>query len=181
MSGINQFRDANWRKLNCQCKLSLTKWIYRKLLNNEFSPRWSKRRLRIYFYLKQIVNDKLKFLLDFVLVAVILLSNKYKVNPDNMATPLAASIGDVVSIAMLSFITSILFANLGEFCVWAWLMSLLITNFYPDTHLWTTYVVIAVYCFLLPFWVMIVLRNRYTRPVLKSGWIPVLSALFISG
>lgn len=51
---------------------------------------------------------------DFVLVAVILLSNKYKVNPDNMATPLAASIGDVVSISMLSFITSILFSNLGE-------------------------------------------------------------------
>lgn len=55
------------------------------------------------------------FHVDFVLVAVILLSNKYKVNPDNLATPLAASIGDVVSISMLSFITSILFANLGEF------------------------------------------------------------------
>lgn len=54
---------------------------------------------------------------DFVLVAVILLSNKYKVNPDNMATPLAASIGDVVSISMLSFITSILFSNLGKFVV----------------------------------------------------------------
>lgn len=51
---------------------------------------------------------------DFVLVAVILLSNKYKVNPDNLATPLAASIGDVVSITMLSFITTVLFANLGE-------------------------------------------------------------------
>lgn len=46
-----------------------------------------------------------------------MLSNKYKVNPDNMATPLAASIGDVVSIAMLSFITSILFVRLGEFMV----------------------------------------------------------------
>lgn len=56
------------------------------------------------------------FVLDFVLVAVILLSTKYKVNPDNMATPLAASIGDVVSISILSFITSLLFRNLGEHC-----------------------------------------------------------------
>lgn len=55
------------------------------------------------------------FVLDFVLVAVILLSMKYKVNPDNMATPLAASIGDVVSISILSFITSLLFRNLGMF------------------------------------------------------------------
>lgn len=55
--------------------------------------------------------------LDFVLVAVILLSKRFKMNPDNLATPLAASIGDVVSIAMLSFITSILFANLCKFQV----------------------------------------------------------------
>ncbi|CAO1412600.1 unnamed protein product [Diamesa hyperborea] len=102
------------------------------------------------------------FVLDFVLVAVILLSKRFKMNPDNLATPLAASIGDVVSIAMLSFITSILFANLS-------------------THLWITYVVIGAYCILLPFWIFLVLRNRYTRPVLKSGWVPVLSALFISG
>lgn len=50
---------------------------------------------------------------DFVLVGVILLSNKYKVNPDNMATPLAASIGDVVCLTLLSLITSTLYANLG--------------------------------------------------------------------
>lgn len=52
---------------------------------------------------------------DFVLVAVILLSNKLKMNPDNLATPLAASIGDVVSISLLSFIASLLFEHLGEF------------------------------------------------------------------
>jgi solute carrier family 41 len=50
-----------------------------------------------------------------VLVAVILVSNRYKVNPDNLATPLAASIGDVVSITMLSFAVSFLYANLSEF------------------------------------------------------------------
>lgn len=53
--------------------------------------------------------------LDFVLVAVILLSNRFKMNPDNLATPLAASIGDVVSISLLSFIASLLFENIGKF------------------------------------------------------------------
>lgn len=52
--------------------------------------------------------------LDFVLVAVIILSKKYKMNPDNLATPLAASIGDVVAISLLSFIASLLFQNLGK-------------------------------------------------------------------
>ncbi|KAM7349127.1 solute carrier family 41 member 1 isoform 1-T1 [Cochliomyia hominivorax] len=102
------------------------------------------------------------FVLDFVLVAVILLSQKYRLNPDNLATPLAASIGDVVSISLLSFIASILFDNI-------------------KTHLWITYVVVACYLVLLPMWVTVVLKNKYTRPVLKSGWVPVLSALCISG
>ncbi|XP_073833894.1 solute carrier family 41 member 1 isoform X1 [Musca autumnalis] len=102
------------------------------------------------------------FVLDFVLVAVILLSQKYKLNPDNLATPLAASIGDVVSISLLSFIASLLFDHI-------------------KTHLWITFVVVACYLVLLPMWVTVVLKNKYTRPVLKSGWVPVLSALCISG
>ncbi|XP_012158364.1 solute carrier family 41 member 1 isoform X2 [Ceratitis capitata] len=102
------------------------------------------------------------FVLDFVLVAVILLSEKFHLNPDNLATPLAASIGDVVSISILSFIASILFDHI-------------------KTHLWITFVIVACYLILLPMWVAIVLKNKYTRPVLKSGWVPVLSALCISG
>ncbi|EDX17426.1 GD16906 [Drosophila simulans] len=102
------------------------------------------------------------FVLDFVLVAVILFSQKYRLNPDNLATPLAASIGDVVSISLLSFFASVLYDHI-------------------KTHLWITFIVVTCYLVLLPMWVMIVLRNEYTRPVLKSGWVPVLSALCISG
>ncbi|XP_068159416.1 solute carrier family 41 member 3 isoform X2 [Drosophila tropicalis] len=102
------------------------------------------------------------FVLDFVLVAVILFSQKYRLNPDNLATPLAASIGDVVSISLLSFIASLLYEHI-------------------ETHLWITFIVVTCYLVLLPMWVVIVLKNEFTRPVLKSGWVPVLSALCISG
>lgn len=40
---------------------------------------------------------------------------------------------------------------------------------------------VALYFVLLPIWATVVMYNSHTRPVLKSGWIPVLSALFISG
>lgn len=53
------------------------------------------------------------FFTDFVLVAVILFSQKYNLNPDNLATPLAASIGDVVSISLLSFIASLLYEHIS--------------------------------------------------------------------
>ncbi|EFN82421.1 solute carrier family 41 member 3 [Harpegnathos saltator] len=103
------------------------------------------------------------FILDFLLIGVIMLSYRFKMNPDNLATPLAASFGDVVSISVLSGISSQLYLRL-------------------DNEIWILYVVLAVYIFmLLPCWVVIVLKNKYTKKVLKSGWVPVLSALFISG
>lgn len=59
--------------------------------------------------------DKTNFLfLDFVLVGVILVTHKYKINPDNMATPLAASIGDLIAITMLSISVALLYINLGK-------------------------------------------------------------------
>lgn len=33
----------------------------------------------------------------------------------------------------------------------------------------------------LPLWVLVVRKNKYTKAVLKDGWVPVISALFISG
>lgn len=83
-------------------------------------------------------------------------------NPDNLATPLAASVGDVVSISVLSAIATAFFVKLQE-------------------QVWVLYVVIIAYLLFLPFWIYVVMKNKYTRNVLTSGWIPVLSALFISG
>ncbi|XP_011053288.1 PREDICTED: solute carrier family 41 member 3 isoform X1 [Acromyrmex echinatior] len=102
------------------------------------------------------------FILDFVLIAVIMLSYRFKMNPDNLATPLAASIGDVVSIGILSTVAS---------------------DFYNRLYIeiWVLYIIIGMYLLLLPIWIIIVLKNKYTRTVLKSGWVPILSALLISG
>ncbi|XP_043253215.1 solute carrier family 41 member 1-like [Colletes gigas] len=102
------------------------------------------------------------FILDFVMIAVIMVSYRCKMNPDNLATPLAASVGDVVSLSVLSMIASSLFEKI-------------------ETQLWVLYVILGCYFLLLPFWIYVVLRNKYTRNVLTSGWVPVLSALFISG
>lgn len=47
-------------------------------------------------------------------MALILVAHKYKANPDNIATPLAASIGDLVSITSLALITTFLFLHIGK-------------------------------------------------------------------
>ncbi|XP_011260959.1 solute carrier family 41 member 3 [Camponotus floridanus] len=102
------------------------------------------------------------FILDFVMIAVIMISHRFKMNPDNLATPLAASIGDVVSISILSFIASEFFLRL-------------------NAEIWVLYIVLGFFLVLLPLWILIVLKNKYTSSVLKSGWVPILSALLISG
>ncbi|XP_076237053.1 solute carrier family 41 member 3 isoform X2 [Calliopsis andreniformis] len=102
------------------------------------------------------------FILDFIMIAVIMISYRLKMNPDNLATPLAASVGDVVSISVLSAVASAFFVRL-------------------ETELWILGLILACYLLILPVWIYIVLKNKYTRNVLTSGWVPVLSALFISG
>jgi solute carrier family 41 len=35
---------------------------------------------------------------------IIIVSEKYHINPDNIATPIAASLGDLVTLAILSYL-----------------------------------------------------------------------------
>ncbi|XP_013200138.1 solute carrier family 41 member 1 isoform X2 [Amyelois transitella] len=102
------------------------------------------------------------FVLDFVMVMVIYGSHKFKVNPDNVATPLAASIGDIVSNSVLAVTAQYMYEQI-------------------QVSLWQPIVLMCVYYSLLPLWVFVVYRNKYTKKVLTTGWTPVISALFISG
>ncbi|XP_017777133.1 PREDICTED: solute carrier family 41 member 1-like [Nicrophorus vespilloides] len=103
------------------------------------------------------------FILDLVLIAVITLAHHLKVNPDNLATPLAASIGDIVSLILLSTIAGLLYKI-------------------HDSHTWVLYMILGFYLLIaLPLWVFVVRKNEYTRPILTHGWTPVLVALLISG
>ena len=53
-----------------------------------------------------------------LMVGVVLLSRKMKVNPDNVATPIAASLGDLITLTLLAGVSSLLYSAIGE-----WLLS----------------------------------------------------------
>ena len=44
-----------------------------------------------------------------IMILVIIISRKYGINPDNVATPIAASLGDLVTLLLLSYIVEVLF------------------------------------------------------------------------
>ena len=54
------------------------------------------------------------FVLGVVMVLVILCSRQMNINPDNVATPIAASLGDLTTLALLSWIASILYNSIGN-------------------------------------------------------------------
>lgn len=55
-------------------------------------------------------------------------------------------------------------------------------HFILDDYPWLMAVILGIYVFiLLPIWIAIVRKNKYTKKVLTQGWTPVISALFISG
>lgn len=48
------------------------------------------------------------------MIGVIIGSRKVGINPDNVATPIAASLGDLITLALLSGISTGLYQELGE-------------------------------------------------------------------
>ncbi|KAM6927870.1 solute carrier family 41 member 1-like [Xenentodon cancila] len=98
--------------------------------------------------------------LGLVMVAVIIGSRKVGINPDNVATPIAASLGDLITLSLLAGVSSFFFC-------------------YRDIW-YLTPVVCSFFLLLIPAWVIITGYSAPTREVLTSGWQPVVLAMSIS-
>ncbi|XP_017778722.1 PREDICTED: solute carrier family 41 member 1-like isoform X1 [Nicrophorus vespilloides] len=101
------------------------------------------------------------FILGLVMVGVILLSRHFNINPDNVATPIAASLGDLTTLALLSYFASLMYKGM-------------------DTMPWLSIVIIVVAILFVPLWGWMASKNEYSREVLDSGWSPVIIAMLIS-
>lgn len=53
------------------------------------------------------------FYVGLITAGVIVFSRHCKINPDNVATPIAASLGDITSLALLSWISMLLYESIG--------------------------------------------------------------------
>ncbi|KAM9758741.1 LOW QUALITY PROTEIN: solute carrier family 41 member 1-like [Menidia menidia] len=98
--------------------------------------------------------------LGFVMVAVIVGSRKVGINPDNVATPIAASLGDLITLWLLAGCSSFFFC-------------------YRDFWL-LPFGACVFFLLLIPVWVSIAKRSPPIRELLQSGWTPVIVAMSIS-
>ncbi|KJH43684.1 divalent cation transporter [Dictyocaulus viviparus] len=101
------------------------------------------------------------FILSILMVVVIILSRKYNINPDNVATPIAASLGDLTTLAVLS-----MFGTL-----------------FLEAHLTDTFlnmIIILVLLFMAPLWIRLVFQDEGAKEVLYVGWSPIIFSMFLS-
>uniref|UniRef100_A0A452UX10 Solute carrier family 41 member n=1 Tax=Ursus maritimus TaxID=29073 RepID=A0A452UX10_URSMA len=96
-----------------------------------------------------------------IMVGVIVGSKKTGINPDNVATPIAASFGDLITLAILAWISQGLYSCL-------------------DNYYYISPLVGVFFLALTPIWIIIAAKHPATRTVLHSGWEPVITAMVIS-
>jgi solute carrier family 41 len=60
-----------------------------------------------------LTASMVSLILGTTMITVILLSKRFRINPDNVATPVAGSLGDVVTLGMLSCFSSIIFDEMN--------------------------------------------------------------------
>uniref|UniRef100_A0A3P9JX23 Solute carrier family 41 member n=1 Tax=Oryzias latipes TaxID=8090 RepID=A0A3P9JX23_ORYLA len=96
-----------------------------------------------------------------IMVGVIVGSKKTGINPDNVATPIAASFGDLITLAILAWISQGLYKCL-------------------DSYPYVSSLVCAFFMCLTPVWIVISSKHPASRTLLYSGWEPVITAMVIS-
>ncbi|XP_029995369.1 solute carrier family 41 member 1 isoform X1 [Sphaeramia orbicularis] len=98
--------------------------------------------------------------LGLVMIGVIIGSRKVGINPDNVATPIAASLGDLITLSLLAGVSSTLYEYID-----IWYLSPLVC---------------LIFLCLIPLWVVVARQSPQIREVLRSGWQPVIVAMSIS-
>ncbi|XP_035512091.1 solute carrier family 41 member 1-like [Morone saxatilis] len=98
--------------------------------------------------------------LGLVMIGVIIGSRKVGINPDNVATPIAASLGDLITLSLLAGVSSTLYEYID-----VWYLSPLVC---------------LVFLALIPLWVLVARQSPPIKEVLRSGWQPVIVAMSIS-
>lgn len=98
-------------------------------------------------------------ILGSFMCTIVIVTRRFGGNPDNIATPLAGSLGDLLTLTIMGLLASSLTRFEGTILATVILVALIGA---------------CIACYLVTS------RNAYVRELLSSGWIPLLMAMLIS-
>lgn len=152
---------GNMTLLQCQSVVVGTlASVYAVLTSLALSNTVTLRVVLLVFASSVVTASVASLVLGGVMISVVLVSRPCHVNPDNVAIPIAAALGDLTTLGLLALISDSLF-RLQE-------------------SQWVSLGVVCVVFVLLPVWTYATYKNDHTRGVLSYGWPPIISAMLIS-
>ncbi|XP_059796538.1 solute carrier family 41 member 3 isoform X3 [Balaenoptera ricei] len=98
--------------------------------------------------------------LGMLMVCIVIGARKLGVNPDNIATPIAASLGDLITLSLLAFVSSFFHKHRDS----RYLMPLVCVSFTALT----------------PMCILVAKQNPPVVKILKFGWFPIVLAMLVS-
>ncbi|CAO3638306.1 unnamed protein product [Cunninghamella echinulata] len=98
-------------------------------------------------------------ILGIFMSGLILICRQFRINPDNIACPLASATGDIVTLILLASCATLLQVH----------METLLSTF-----------VFLIMTSLVPIFGCIVWKNKHVKELLYSGWTPIICAMVIS-
>ncbi|XP_070319597.1 solute carrier family 41 member 3 isoform X2 [Odocoileus virginianus] len=98
--------------------------------------------------------------LGTLMVCIVVGARKLGVNPDNIATPIAASLGDLITLSLLAVVSSFFYRH-------------------RDSQYLTPLVCVG-FAVLTPACVLIAKQNPPVVRILKFGWFPIVLAMLVS-
>lgn len=106
-----------------------------------------------------ITANLANLLLGSLMCTVVILSRRFKINPDNIATPIAASFGDLTTMLLIAYISNFL---------------------YHIIHMpWIQIVTLVALLSMIPFLASTAGKQDCTRRLLITGWFPICGAMLI--
>lgn len=133
-------------------------------------------------------------------MGVVFGSKRLGCNPDNVATPLAASFGDLLTLTLLAYCSQLFYSVKGKrdedylvhFLYWPADGSgtLKLTSMHPrvtffffafiDFYPFVLYLAALFCACLVPLWVFIASKHPASQILLRTGWAPIIVAMVIS-
>lgn len=136
------------------------------------------------------------FVLGLFMCVLIIISRMFKIDPgkwmvvgytqcidssaiDNIACPMASSLGDVVTLGILAGCANLLLVNMGKDESKNTIILITVSHFpHLETNL-STFLLLVMFIS-IPFFGLSVWRNRHVKDLLFSGWTPIIIAMLIS-
>ncbi|XP_074600556.1 solute carrier family 41 member 1-like isoform X2 [Brevipalpus obovatus] len=106
-----------------------------------------------------ITANLANLLLGSLMCTVVTLSRRFKINPDNIATPIAASFGDLTTMLFIAYISKFLFRII---------------------HMpWIQIAILIALLSVIPYLASTASKQDCTRRLLITGWFPICGAMLI--